>query len=109
MTIGSMRIACWIPMATQKGILIPFPLQQWLTERANILRYMYIAYLVKCYILGSLDARNYVACMWENKIAYRDLVGQPQEQGCLEFIGVNGVGILKWRNKTRDCALNHPT
>ena len=38
-----MRIACWIPKATnthsQYVILIAFPLQQWLHERASVLRY----------------------------------------------------------------------
>jgi hypothetical protein len=83
--------------ATQYVELIVFPLQQWLTERANILRYTYIASLVKCYILGSLDAQNYVASMWEKKNAYRDLAGQPMvEQGRLERMGVHGVLILKW-------------
>jgi hypothetical protein len=43
MTIWRMRIGCWIPKATDKLseyiILIAFPLQQWLHERASILRY----------------------------------------------------------------------
>ena len=43
MTIWRMRIACWIPKATnthsQYVILITFPLQQWLHERASMLRY----------------------------------------------------------------------
>jgi len=43
MTIWRMRIACWIPKAinthSQYAILIPFPLQQWLPERASMLRY----------------------------------------------------------------------
>jgi len=50
MTIGPMRIACWIPKATNKHsqcvILIAFPLQQWLHEQASILLYTYIACLV---------------------------------------------------------------
>jgi hypothetical protein len=43
MTIWRMRIACWIPKATnthsQYVILIAFPLQQWLHERTSMLRY----------------------------------------------------------------------
>ena len=43
MTIWSMRIACWIPKATntlsEYVIPIAFPLQQWLHERASVLRY----------------------------------------------------------------------
>ena len=41
MTIWRMRIACWIPKATnthsEHVILIAFPLQQWLRERASML------------------------------------------------------------------------
>jgi hypothetical protein len=42
MTKWRMRIACWIPKATNAHseyvILIAFPLQQWLHERASLLR-----------------------------------------------------------------------
>jgi hypothetical protein len=52
------RIACWIPQATntnsQYVILIAFPLQQWLYERASLFRYTYIACLVT--FLHSSDA-----------------------------------------------------
>ena len=41
MTIWRMRIACWITRATNPHseyvILIAFPLQQWLSERASML------------------------------------------------------------------------
>jgi hypothetical protein len=44
-----MRIACWIPKATDTHseyvILIAFPLQKWLRERASLLHYTYIACL----------------------------------------------------------------
>jgi hypothetical protein len=47
MTIWRMRISYWIPKATNVHsecvILIAFPLQQWLHERASMLRYTYIA------------------------------------------------------------------
>jgi hypothetical protein len=50
MTIWRMRIACWIPKATnthsQYIILIVFRQQQWLQERASLLRYTYIVSLV---------------------------------------------------------------
>jgi hypothetical protein len=43
MTIRRMRIACWIPKATDTPseyvLLIAFPLHQWLHERASALRY----------------------------------------------------------------------
>ena len=47
LTIWRMRIACWITKATNARseyvILIAFPLQQWLFERASMLRYTYVA------------------------------------------------------------------
>ena len=50
MTILRMRVACWIPKATnthsEHVILIAFPLQQWLNERALTLRNTYIGRLV---------------------------------------------------------------
>jgi hypothetical protein len=50
MTIRHMRIACWIPQATnthlQYVILIAFPPQNWLHKRASMLRYMYIVCIV---------------------------------------------------------------
>jgi len=48
-TIWHMRIAWWITKAinthSQYVILIAFPLQQWLHERAAMLRYTYSVYL----------------------------------------------------------------
>jgi hypothetical protein len=45
LTIWRMRIACWIPKATNTHskyvILIAFPLQQWLHESAAVLRHTY--------------------------------------------------------------------
>jgi len=50
MTIWRMRIACWITVATERhlecAILISFPPQQWLRERASMLYYTYISCLV---------------------------------------------------------------
>ena len=49
-TIWCMRLACWMTKATKTRpeyiILIAFPLQQWVHERAWMLRYTYIACLV---------------------------------------------------------------
>jgi hypothetical protein len=46
-----MQIACWIPNATDTPseyvMLQAFPRQHWLRERASILRYTCIAFLVK--------------------------------------------------------------
>jgi hypothetical protein len=50
MTIWRMRIAFWIPKATnihsEYVILIDFLLQQWMHELASTLRYTYIVCLV---------------------------------------------------------------
>jgi hypothetical protein len=50
MKIWGMRISRLIPKATNTHseyvTLIAFPLQQWLQERASLLRYTYIACLV---------------------------------------------------------------
>ena len=50
MNIYYMRIACWIPKATnahsENVLLTDFPLQQWLHERASVFRHTYIACLV---------------------------------------------------------------
>jgi hypothetical protein len=49
MTIWRMRIACWVPKATNTRseyvILIDFPLQQLLHDCASVLRYTYLASL----------------------------------------------------------------
>ena len=46
--IRHLRIACWVPKATntQYKTLIAFPQQQWLQERAPLLRYTHIARLL---------------------------------------------------------------
>jgi hypothetical protein len=50
MTKRRMRISCWIPKPaitlSEYVILIAFPLQQWLYERASVLHYTHIAGLV---------------------------------------------------------------
>ena len=51
---------CWIPKTTKTHseyvIFMVFPLRQWLSERASILRYAYIACLVDCSSLTCFDA-----------------------------------------------------
>ena len=66
-TIWRMRIACWMPKATdthsQYVILIAFPLQQWLHKLALMLRYtLYIASLV----LSSLSRQTMQ--QWHEKL-----------------------------------------
>ena len=57
-TTWRMRIAYWAPKATNTHseyvILITFPLQQWLNERASVLRYTYIA----CLVVFKVDHEN---------------------------------------------------
>jgi len=60
MTVWRMLIACRIPKATNTHIeyviLVAFPLQQWLHERASTLRYTYIACL--CYAYFGISRRS---------------------------------------------------
>jgi len=70
MIIWRMRIACWIPKATNAYavcvILIAAPLQQWLNERAIMLCYTYNACLV-LFILPSLYRQfMHSLCGWTN-------------------------------------------
>ena len=64
MTIWRMRIACWIPKATNTHsgcvILVTFPLQQWLHERASVLRYTYIV----CLVLLVVEIRLQILFVW---------------------------------------------
>jgi hypothetical protein len=50
MKIWRMRIASWIPKATDTHseciILIASPVQQWLQQRSSLLRYTYTAFIV---------------------------------------------------------------
>jgi hypothetical protein len=52
MTKRRMRIACWIPKATNTQseyvILVAFPLKQLLRERTTILRYSALSVLLNC-------------------------------------------------------------
>ena len=54
--IWRMRIACWIPRATnihsKYVIIIAFPRQQWLHERASMLC---CTYIVLCFVLDEWD------------------------------------------------------
>jgi len=68
MTIWRMRIACWIPMATDTHreyvIHIASPLQQRLHGRATVLRYTHSACLVRM-VLDLLPVRwRHVSVTW---------------------------------------------
>jgi hypothetical protein len=51
-----MRVACWIPKGTNTHSeyvkLIAFPLQEWLLERASVLRHLSFACFVMLYSYG---------------------------------------------------------
>ena len=63
MTVRCMRIACWIPKATntpsEYATLIAFPLQQWLHERASMLHHTYIALYIYMYTEGGMLSVRY--------------------------------------------------
>jgi hypothetical protein len=62
MTIWRMRIACWIPKPTNTHsehiIVIPFLLQQWLHERASMLRFTCTASLVNYKVVITLTNKD---------------------------------------------------
>jgi hypothetical protein len=62
MKIWRMRIACWIPKDTDTHsecvMLIAFPQQLCLQERASMLRYTYIAVLMSVLTLGTCSIIN---------------------------------------------------
>ena len=64
MTIWRMRIACWIPKATntysEQAIRIAFPLQQWLYEHTSLLPYMYIVLLILILYKVRKTCRSYL-------------------------------------------------
>jgi hypothetical protein len=65
MTMWRIRIASWIPRATQThsqyAVLIALPLQQWLHGRASMLRCIYFASLVdNKAVVGKLRKRRKV-------------------------------------------------
>ena len=65
MTIWRMRIACWIPKATNTHseyvIRIVFPLQQWLYERAStyIIRTLPVLFKAKLFKNREDDVRHF--------------------------------------------------
>jgi len=92
MTIRRVRFACCAPKATnthtEYAIYIAFPQQQWLRERVSMLRYTYIACLVRP-LMPSLTCR---VCMlfedwetyggkllWRLLHLHRDGVKRPQQ------------------------------
>ena len=64
MTIRRMRIACWIPKATNTHseyvTFIAFLLQKWLYERVCMLRYAYIDCIVGLFFICDHDAHSFI-------------------------------------------------
>jgi hypothetical protein len=76
MTIWRMCIAFWIPKAINPDtgcvILIAFPRQQWLHERASMLRYTHIACLsLRWYIPASVHASQVYVSNQSNTVHYK--------------------------------------
>ena len=63
MIIWRMRIACWIPKATNTHTsfvtIIAFPLQQWLQDRASLLRCTYVACLVLIWLSWQAQSQTW--------------------------------------------------
>jgi hypothetical protein len=96
MTIRRMRIARWIPKTTNTQpeyvILTAFPLQQWLHERASLLRYRYNACLVLLWYrkVKVTDAYTFHVIRTILKITNHHFVTQTVlDLGCrISFLGV---------------------
>ena len=73
-----MRIACWIPKATntrsENVILNAFPMEQWLRERASILRYTYTTCLVTSQKTQTVCSRNIARL-----VLYREIIAVHTE------------------------------
>jgi hypothetical protein len=80
-----MPIACWIPKATNTDlkyvIIIASPLQKWLSERASILRYTYIACIVHLYLYFRTFAHLYYIYIFENEIRNTVFVAKTVKTG----------------------------
>jgi hypothetical protein len=64
-----MRIACWMPKATNTHseyvlLIIAFPLQQWLREHAAMLHYTYIACLLAVKKIVGVGQRMCMTSKW---------------------------------------------
>jgi hypothetical protein len=70
MRIWHMRILSWVPKAKNthsEYVILVAPLQQWLHERASILRYTYIAVLVCSNLLSTASICGNLM-YWKNVI-----------------------------------------
>jgi hypothetical protein len=105
MTIWRMRIACWIPKATDTHseyvTLIDFPLQQWLHERSSTLHYTYeytsctLNYILATTISSTLET-NFSRSSSKNRLYRTVLDGGNQD---------SSVALVTWlrAGRTRNC------
>jgi len=96
MTKWRMRIASWIPRATNTHsvcvMIIAFPLQQWLHEHTSVLRYTYVACLV-FFILGLFnEAFKLLRYLIFSTLEIPDRLWGPRSAGFLSR-GYSGRGV----------------
>jgi hypothetical protein len=88
MTIWRTRLACCIRKArsthSEYVILIAFPLQQWLHERASMLRYTYMDCLVQCCVRYD-TCINPISCRLMRTIQLNSLNSKPNLYNVLEL------------------------
>jgi hypothetical protein len=75
-----MRIACWIPKATNSHseyvILTAFPLQPWMQERSSLIHYTYNAFLFRINVLVWTDyLKTYFECSTVQRYEFCQLIG----------------------------------
>ena len=95
-----MRVACWITKATDKSseyvMHISFPRQQWLRERASMLRYTCIGCLLT-YVytrVGTLIVATIYLQLIQNRYMFRSFtVLQCSHQHCAQPV-VNDVEVV---------------
>jgi hypothetical protein len=80
MAMWRMRIACWIPKATNTHseyiILIALPLQQWLHERASVVRYT--QHFMSCSTFtGSIFFNHFHSLLDSMQPIFRDVFTHP--------------------------------
>ena len=101
MAIWRMRTACCITKPTNTHseyvILIVFALQQWLKERASMLRYAYIACHVTCVIvsvmlinvlnlflnINQLDALNFIISLFQASTCFEHMRSSSGGKNCI--------------------------
>jgi hypothetical protein len=98
MTIWRMRIACWIPKATDTHseyvVLIAFPLQQSLQERASMLRVRILSFffnmvytIIQVLMSGQLiNLRNKLYILWT---VHRDTPTWVRPTRCMLFLTIH--------------------